>query len=173
MTTSSRIPAELTSHSPRQPAGEEPALRVRRGRPQGVLERRPRLVPAPQAAQQLGPSRMQISVIPELERVDELERALGRARHGDRRRAVQRHPRRAGQPLEPLVERRDLVPVDLILSLERGDCCLEHVRACRRPQGQRSRECGLARLDLRPVVAGAVLLGQGDQLTVDHPCLAA
>jgi hypothetical protein len=44
-------------------------------------------------AQQLGPSRMPVAVIAKLERVAELERPLGRARLGDRHRAVRSHHR--------------------------------------------------------------------------------
>jgi len=42
-----------TESQPRKPAGEELALRVRRGQPQGVLERRPRLFLAAQGAQRI------------------------------------------------------------------------------------------------------------------------
>jgi hypothetical protein len=86
-----------------------------------VLERRPRFFVTTHAAQELRPGRMQVAVIAELERVDELERPRGRACLGTRHRAIQSHHRGAGQLLESFVEHRDLVPVDLLLGLERGD----------------------------------------------------
>jgi hypothetical protein len=72
---------------------------------------------------------VQVLVGVEREPVDDLERCLGSIglchRHGE----IQLDHRRAGEPGEFAVERRDLRPVDLVVRLKRPDRSLHDVRA--------------------------------------------
>jgi hypothetical protein len=82
---------------------------------------------------------------------------------GDGDRAVQRHDRRAGDVLEPLVEERDLLPVAWMLEVEDGDRCLDDVGPAP-VEGERALELLPAFVDLVLVPERAVLVVEKDEL---------
>jgi hypothetical protein len=99
-------------------------------------------------------------------------RALG---FGDRHGAVQPDHIGVGQVSQLSVERGDLRPVELWLSLQRGDRRLDGVLTTaergRIDQGAVQQDAGL--LDLPPVPSGPVLVREQDQVLAVEPGRAA
>src|SRR5665213_1215969 len=102
-----------------EPAAEKVALDVTRGKLERPCVRGGRLARAPEAAQQVGPRRVQeVVAVEPLDRVHQREALLEPFRHRDRDRAVQVDDGRRRQLGEAAVEERDLPPVGRLLRVE-------------------------------------------------------
>jgi hypothetical protein len=75
-----------------------------------------------------------------LQPLDQRERGAGVARLGDRGGMVERDDRRAGTARELAVERRDLLPVLLVVGVQRRERCVQHVLVAARVAHEHQRE---------------------------------
>ena len=137
-----------------------------------AVVRRARVVGAIEAAQQLGPGRVQVVVALELEALGECEPGLEVARLGDRHGPVEVGHRRAGEPGELAVEGRELRPVLRLVQMQGRDRRLQDVRPAP-AERQSAVEPGSSRGDLLSVPERPVLIGEEDDAAVGEACLAA
>src|SRR4051794_17623734 len=142
---------------------QEAALGAVGGQLERAVERFPCLRMALEAAKQLAACRMEVPVVRELQRVDDVEAGFRPVRLRDRNSAVELDYRRRGRSRQLCIEGRDLVPVRRLVCVERRDRSLEDVRATT-AQGERAGERRAPESDLRRVVERAILVGKKHEL---------
>src|SRR5438270_3451136 len=120
-------PYASSVREPREAPLEEPLLSPRLRQLKRARVGAACLVAASETPQEIGAGRVVIPVLVEVEMVEQLKACRRAVEFRDRHGAVHRDDRRAGDPLEPLVEQRDLRPVAWLPEMELGDRRLKEI----------------------------------------------